>query len=60
MDAYICFIHKHTNLIFQSREQQTFPVKGYKINILSFVGHTGTVATTQVSSYSLKVATGEK
>lgn len=57
--AYICFINKHTNLIFQSREQQTFSVKGYKINILSFVGHTGTVASTQVSSYCSKVATGE-
>lgn len=46
---HVCFIyvlHTNTNLIFKSRDQQTFSLKGQKINILGFAGYIVSVATT--------------
>lgn len=37
--------------ISESSDQQTFSVKGQLVNILGFVGHTVSIATTQLSRY---------
>ena len=42
-----------------SRDQQSFPVKRWKINILGFAGHTVSVTTIQLCSCSSKAATDE-